>query len=209
MSENYTYKPLPRDFYLRNTLDVAKELLGKILVLKKGKTILSGKIVETEAYIGDHDPACHAYQKYTGRSKTLYNIGGTVYVYFIYGNYYCFNIVTEEKGIGAAVLIRALEPVRGIRTMTLNRKKAKTIFDLTNGPSKLCMAFGIDSDFNNGDITKKILFVSEPESINSFQICKSKRIGLNAGKDFLYRFFIKDNPFVSKHKLNKEGILIK
>jgi DNA-3-methyladenine glycosylase len=208
LSNNDTYKPLPREFYLRNTLTVAEDLLGKVLVLIKGKTRLAGKIVETEAYIGDHDPACHAYQKFTKRSKTLYENGGTVYVYFVYGNYYCFNIVTEKKGFGCAVLVRALEPFEGIKKMTVNRKKAKTIFDLTNGPSKLCMAFGIDLKFNNGDITENNFFVSEPVSNDFFRICKSKRIGLNVGTDFMYRFFIKDNPFVSKHKINKEGILI-
>jgi DNA-3-methyladenine glycosylase len=207
LSKYDKYKPLRREFYLKNTLEVAKELLGKVLILKDGKTLLAGKIVETEAYMGDHDPACHAYQKLTKRSKTLYEIGGAIYVYFVYGNYYCFNIVTEEKGNGSAVLIRALEPLEGIKRMIINRKKAMTLNDLTNGPSKLCMAYGIDLRFNNGDITENNLFVSNPLVTDNFYICKSKRIGLNVGKDFLYRFFIKDNSFVTKHRLNKEAII--
>jgi DNA-3-methyladenine glycosylase len=203
------YKPIRKSFYSENTLRVAKEILGKVLVKKQNGKILTGRIVETEAYIGDHDPACHAYRKFTKRSKTLYQKGGTIYVYFVYGFYHCFNIVTEEKGKGCAVLIRALEPLDGIKEMKKNRGNVKTIYELTNGPSKLCLAFDIDLRLNDKDITGSNFFVSRPLRNEKFAIVVSKRIGISTGEEFLYRFFIKDNPFVTKHKYNNESILLK
>jgi DNA-3-methyladenine glycosylase len=197
------YIQLPRKFYLDDTISVAKNLLGKIIVKKEGRKYLSGIIVETEAYIGEYDPACHAYQKFTQRSSVLFETGGTIYVYFVYGNYYCFNIVTEEEGKGNAVLIRAVEPVDGIEIMRIRRPKAKNIYELTNGPSKFCLAFGMDGRYNKKDITGNELFVSLPLKKETFNIASSKRIGLNVGVDFQYRFFIKNNPFVTKHKFNK------
>jgi len=199
------YIPLPHKFYLKDTITVSKNLLGKIIVRKYRNKILAGKIVETEAYIGEHDPACHAYQKITDRSSVLYEIGGTVYVYFIYGNYYCFNVVTEQKGFGAAVLIRAVEPIEGIDIMKKFRPKAKSTHELTNGPSKFCLAFNIDRNLNKEDITGKKIFISNPMHKNNIDISVSRRIGLNIGKELPYRFFIKDNPFVTKHKINKEA----
>ncbi len=206
---NKIYKPLNHSFYLSDTLEVAKNLLGKVLVKKVKNGLLAGKIVETEAYIGDHDPACHAYRKITNRSRILYQTGGTIYVYFVYGNYYCFNIVTEDEGKGCAVLIRALEPLEGIEYMKDNRGSVKNIYELTNGPSKLCLAFEIESDLNGKDITGSSFFVSKPLTEKKFDIAVSKRIGINIGKEFMYRFFIKDNPFVTRHKFNKESYLLK
>ncbi|MCX6166270.1 MAG: DNA-3-methyladenine glycosylase [Ignavibacteriae bacterium] len=198
------YLPLTDSFFKRDTIKVAKELLGKVIIRRNDKNkFLSGKIVEVEAYMGDHDPACHAYQKVTGRSSILYEEGGTIYVYFIYGNYYCFNIVTETKGTGSAVLIRAVEPLEGIEIMKELRPKVRNIHDLTNGPSKFCMAFDIDKKFNGKKLTKDGIFISNPLKNEKFEIETTKRIGINTGKDFPYRFFIKDNPFVTKHKLNK------
>lgn len=198
------YVPIKRSFFLQNTIIVAKELLGKIIVKKIGKnTLLTGKIVETEAYIGEHDPACHAYQKLSGRSSVLYEDGGTIYVYFIYGNYYCFNVVTEKEGIGSAVLIRAVEPLDGIEIMKENRPGIKRIYDLTNGPSKFCIAFDIDKKFNNIKLSEDGIYISEPLRNENFEIKTSKRIGIVKGADFPYRFFIKDNPYVTRHKFNQ------
>ncbi len=198
------YEPLKASFFRRDTIIVAKELLGKILVRKMGKNdFISGKIVEVEAYMGDHDPACHAYKKITGRSSTLYEDGGTIYVYFIYGNYYCFNIVTEKKGIGSAVLIRAVEPLKGIDIMKEFRPKVKSIHDLTNGPSKFCLAFDIDKKFNGKELSKESIYISYPRKKEKFEIGTSKRIGIVKGVEYPYRFFIKNNPFVTKHKFNK------
>lgn len=197
------YKPVNIDFFKKDTILVSKQLLGKILVRKiDKKSYISGKIVEVEAYIGEHDPACHAFQKVSGRSSVLYEDGGTIYVYFIYGNYYCFNIVTEKKGIGCAVLIRAVEPVEGIEIMKEFRPNIKNIYDITNGPSKLCLAFDIDKKFNNRKLSENGIFVSEPLKNEKFVIKTSKRIGIVKGADFPYRFFIKDNPYVTKHKFN-------
>ncbi|MFA5403474.1 MAG: DNA-3-methyladenine glycosylase [Ignavibacteria bacterium] len=197
------YSPLTDSFFRRDTIIVAKDLLGKIIIRKTDKSrFLTGKIVEVEAYMGDHDPACHACQKVTGRSSTLYEEGGIIYVYFIYGNYYCFNIVTERKGTGCAVLIRAVEPLEGIEIMKELRPKVKNIYDLTNGPSKFCLAFDIDKRFNGKKLSKEGIFISNPLNNDKFEIKTSKRIGIEKGADFPYRFFIKNNPFVTKHKLN-------
>jgi DNA-3-methyladenine glycosylase len=198
------FYPLKQDFFDRNTIFVAKDLLGKVILKKIGKDeYISGKIVETEAYMGDHDPACHAFQKVSGRSSVLYEEAGTIYVYFIYGNYYCFNIVTENKSIGSAVLIRAVEPVDGIDVMKILRPKAKSIYDLTNGPSKFCLAFDIDRKYNGKKLSENGIFISNPVKKENFEIVTSKRIGIVKGADFPYRFFVKDNPFVTKHKFNK------
>ena len=202
------YKPLPLKFYLRDSITVSKELLGKIIVRKAGKDILTAKIVESEAYVGEYDPASHAYMKITERNKIMYDRGGKVYVYFIYGNYYCFNVVSEKKGIGNATLIRAVEPLEGINKMKKFRGEVKSIYDLTNGPAKLCMAMNIDKSLYGEDVTKvKDIFISSPLEKENFEIVTSKRIGLNIGIDYPYRFFIKDNPYVTRHKFNKEIIL--
>jgi DNA-3-methyladenine glycosylase len=197
------YSQLEDDFFRRDTITVAKELPGKILIRRIDKNkYLAGKIVEVEAYIGEHDPACHAYQKKSGRCSILYEDGGTIYVYFIYGNYYCFNIVTETKGIGSAVLIRAIEPLEGVEIMKTNRPGIKSIYDLTNGPSKFCLAFDIEKKFNNQKLSSEGIFISNSLKKEDFEIKISKRIGINKGEHFPYRFFIKNNPFVTKHKFN-------
>lgn len=202
------YKPLPQKFYLRDSVTVSKELLGKIIIRKIGKYILTSKIVETEAYIGEHDPASHAYMKVTERNKVMYDRGGKVYVYFIYGNYYCFNVVSERKGIGNATLIRAVEPIDGISIMKKFRRETKSIHDLTNGPGKLCMALDINKSMYGDDLTEEEnIFISSPLKKERFEIVTTKRIGLNTGVESPYRFFIKDNPFVTRHKFNKEIIV--
>lgn len=194
---------LKRDFFLKNTLYVARNLLGKIIVRQIGGQTLTGMIVETEAYIGDHDPACHAFGKFTGRASVLYEKGGIVYVYFIYGNYYCFNLVTEDEGRGCAVLIRAVEPIEGIDIMRKLRPETRNIYELTNGPSKFCIAFGIDKELNRKDsIDGNEIYVCKPYQKYKFEVSVSNRIGLKSGTELPYRFFIKDNPYVSKHKFN-------
>lgn len=195
------YKPLPRKFYLHDSLTVAKNLLGKILVKRTGDILMAGKIVETEAYMGDLDPGSHAYKKFTERNKIMYDTGGLVYIYFIYGNYFCFNVVCERKGIANAVLIRAAEPLEGISQMEARRGIVKNKFELTNGPAKLCLAMNIDKKLYGKDLTvSEDIFISKPNMKESFDILTSKRIGLSKGADLPYRFFIKDNPYVTKHK---------
>ncbi|MCX7832811.1 MAG: DNA-3-methyladenine glycosylase [Ignavibacteria bacterium] len=202
-------RPLSRDFYIRDTLTVAKELLGKIIVKRYGKLFLSGKIVEVEAYIGSHDPACHAYMRTKGRCEVMYAIGGTAYVYFVYGNHYCFNVVTGAKGEGNAVLVRAVEPLEGIETMKLLRGIEHNLINLTNGPGKFCKAFDIDMKDNGRDLVMdKNFFITENYKLSTEKIIimQSGRIGINKGKEFPYRFFIYNNNFVSKHKINETAI---
>lgn len=198
------YVKLNKSFYTRDTVTVAKELLGKYIFKKSGKGFLVAKVVETEAYLGDEDPACHAFRKITRRNEPMFEEGGISYVYFIYGNYYCFNVVTEAEGIGAAVLIRGVEPVNGISAMKRNRGVIRKEYELTNGPSKFCLAFNIDKKDNKIDFTEDKIFFAKHRKKENIIINVAKRIGIREGAELPYRYFIKDNPYVTKHKLNKE-----
>ncbi len=194
---------LTQNFFDQKTELVAKELLGKVLVRESSHNKLSGMIVETEAYIGPHDRASHAYKGKTNRTQVMFSYGGLWYVYMIYGFYYCLNIVTETKDYPSAVLIRALEPLEGIEKMKENRK-TDNITNLTSGPGKLCQAFEITKNMDSTSATSKNskLYIEDRRiEIPANQIVKAKRIGVDyAGiwKNKLLRFYIKDNSFVSK-----------
>lgn len=191
-------KPLSRAFYKRKVVKVAIDLLGKILVRKYNNKILSGKIVEVEAYNGVTDPASHAYKGMTPRNKVMWDHPGKVYVYTIYGIHYCLNLIAEPKGIPAAVLIRALQPIIGIEEMIKNRG-VNDLTKLTNGPAKLTQALKITKELNGIDATvKDALYVVNPPSKENIEIVSSKRIGITKGTNKLWRFYIKNNPFVSK-----------
>lgn len=201
---------LSREFYDRDTIEVARDLLGKILVHKIDGKITSGKIVEVEAYKGFIDKAAHTYNgRRTKRVEVMYGNPGFSYVFFIYGMYNCMNVVTREEGIGEAVLIRALEPIEGLDIMSERRYnvsfqslKKRQIINLTNGPGKLCKAMDIDKDCNGLDLCGDRIFIKEGSKVDS-SIEVSKRIGIDyaeEAKDFLWRFFIKNNEFVSKIK---------
>jgi DNA-3-methyladenine glycosylase len=179
-------KRLNRDFYCKNSVTVAKKLLGKIIMRKyKGET-LSGKIVEVEAYRGKDDSGSHAYKKKTKRNSIMFGKPGYAYVYLCYGNHYLLNVVAEKEGNAGAVLIRAVEPLKGIDKMT-------------NGPGKLTKAFFIDKKFNGEDIVKsKELFIVENSKKEKFTIKATSRIGIKTGLDKKWRFYIKGNKFVSK-----------
>lgn len=199
---------LDRKFYARETLQVAKELLGKIIVHEINGVKIKGRIVETEAYIGAIDKACHAYGgKRTPRMEPLYGKPGIAYVYFIYGMYHCFNVITKEEGSPEGVLIRAAAPIEGLEEMSKLRfgksykelTKAQ-IKNLTSGPSKLCIAFNIDKKCNKQDLCTSTLYIEEPGEIDKFEIIETTRIGIDyaeEARDFLWRFYIKDNPWVS------------
>lgn len=198
------------DFYNRDALTVARELLGKILVRKINGVVLKGKIVETEAYVGAIDKACHAYGgKRTNKTETLYGEPGITYVYSIYGMYYCLNLICEKKDVAAGVLIRGIEPLEKIEEMSKLRFE-KEYEDLSkyekknfsNGPSKLCMALGIDKRDNCiNTISSEEIYVEESSIYENFEVVESKRIGIDyaeEARDFLWRFYIKDNKFISK-----------
>lgn len=188
---------IPKEFYKNKTTIVARELLGSYLVRTLKNKVLVGKIVETEAYLGFKDPACHSYKGKTERCKVMFREGGYFYVYFIYGFYHCLNVVTEKEGIPEAVLIRALEPVEGIEIIKKFRKGKK---NLTSGPGVLCDGFKIDRKFNGHPAWEKPLQLYEPMDKN-FEIVQTKRVGVDyagSARNWKLRFYIKNNPFVSK-----------
>ena len=189
--------PLPGSFYSQSTLPLAKALLGKYLCRRWRDSLLVGKIVETEAYIGEDDPACHAARGKTNRNAVMYGPPGFVYIYFIYGMYHCLNVVTGEEGFPAAILIRALEPISGAARMMAFRK-TKNVRSLTNGPGKLCQAFHLERKQNGLDLCGKELFIANGEKIQRNQIESSNRVGIKVGVDHPWRFFLRDNSFVSK-----------
>jgi DNA-3-methyladenine glycosylase len=179
---------LPRAFYDRDTIVVAHELLGKWLVHKTDGIERIGKIVEVEAYLGEHDLAAHSSKGRTERTKVMFGPPGHVYVYFIYGMHHCMNVVTERDGHASAVLLRALEPV-------------KNISEKTSGPALLCRALGIDRRWNGHDLLSDDFFIAAPETAEKISIVKRPRIGVDYAKHWakrLLRFYIKDNPFVSR-----------
>lgn len=184
-------KCLPRSFYERDTVDVAKDLLGKILVREINGQILTGIIIETEAYkFGD--PACHASKNKTERNKGLFGQVGHAYVYFTYGNHYCLNAVARDFITpSGGVLIRAIKPLDGINIM-INNRKIKNIATLTNGPGKLAQALHINKAQYGVDLTKKgELYITEGIDINPLDIMATERIGISKAVENLWRFIIK------------------
>ena len=188
-------KRLPRNFYTQPTLKVARQMLGKYLVHKTKRGKLVGKIVETEAYIGPEDKASHAFgNKITKRNKAEWLIGGHIYIYLVYGMYWQLNISTGKEGRPECVLIRALEPSYPKR-YTLNP-------NIANGPGKLCRWMGFNKSHYGVDlVTSKEIWLIEGEAIKPSQIIVSKRIGIDYAQEWAdkpWRFYIKDNKFVSK-----------
>jgi DNA-3-methyladenine glycosylase len=186
---------LGRDFYLQPTLFVANSLIGKEFILSRGKRTLSGRIVETEAYIGENDPACHARFGLTKRNAIMYGVGGFTYVYFVYGVHNMLNFVTEAKGTPAAVLIRALEPLEGTDSMKALRKCENTRL-LTNGPGKLCQALGITVKDTGIDLTGDTAYVID-SGYRPRKIAQTSRIGIKDGREMLWRFYEAESAFVS------------
>lgn len=201
---------LEKDFFKGDCLSLSKELLGKILVRNINGLELKGRIVETEAYIGKIDKASHAYNgRRTARTETLYAEGGVTYVYLIYGMYHCFNVITGKKDEAEGVLIRALEPLNEFDYLSEKRfnknnynelTKAQKL-GLTNGPGKLCKAFSIDKSLiNNPLYIKEELYIVD-DNFKNFEIVETTRIGIDYAEEakyFPWRFYIKDNPYVSK-----------
>ena len=181
---------LPRRFYVSDTKKVARDLLGKTLVRKVGKQVLSGIIIETEAYKGKNDPASHSSRKKTERNKIMFGEVGRAYVYFTYGMHYCFNVVAKkEEDESGAVLIRAIQPIQGIKHMIKNRK-TNVVSNLANGPGKLTQAMQITLKEYNLDLTKNSsLFIVDGEK--PAKIIAKPRIGIKIGVDKLWNFSYK------------------
>jgi DNA-3-methyladenine glycosylase len=178
---------LPRQFYARRTLTVARELIGMHLIHDDGRTRRIGRIVETEAYQGPEDLAAHSSRGRTPRNDVMFGAPGHAYVYFIYGFWYCVNVVTREEGVPHAVLLRALEPVAGIT-------------DKTWGPGLLCRAMNIDRSLNGTDLLGTQLWLEQPTSPKRVRIARATRIGVDYSGDWAqrpWRFFDRDSPYVS------------
>lgn len=184
---------LKREFYDRPAMEVARDLLGKVLV--HGRT--AGVIVETEAYLGGEDLASHSAAGITDRTRVIFGPPGHAYVYFIYGMYECLNLVAEPPGQPGCVLIRALEPVAGIELMRERRPAARKDEDLTSGPGKLTLAMGITRAQNGADVTRGALVVRAPAERRHVEIAVSPRVGITKCADLPLRFFVRGNRFVS------------
>ena len=196
-------RKLPREFYTRrNVLTVARNLLGKLLVVPapNGQRV-SGIIVETEAYRGPLDRASHAYGgRRTKRTETMYGLGGTVYIFFVYGMYNQFNVVTNVENVPHAVLVRALQPIEGIELMR-QRRHGQPDRNLTNGPGKLCIALGIDRRLDRADLLGNHVWLEDGEHIPSRKIASGPRIGIDYAEEWVkkpWRFWVRDNQFVSR-----------
>lgn len=200
MAKISEYRPLSRRFYARPAEVVARDLLGLTLVrLLDDGTVLAGRIVETEAYLGENDPACHSARGKTEVTRLFWGPPGFAYVYLCWGMYHCLNVVVEPEGRAGCVLLRALEPIAGIEHMRLRRPRAKEDSDLCSGPGRLCQAFNIDVQLNGADMTGGNLFIAGTRKKLPV-IAVSPRIGINKAADWPLRFHIKGNPHVSKAK---------
>ncbi|UCH32814.1 MAG: DNA-3-methyladenine glycosylase [Candidatus Bathyarchaeota archaeon] len=191
-------KPLPRSFYNRDTLVVAQELLGKLLIRRFSEGCIVAKIVEVEAYRGRDDPASHAYRGETPRNLLMFGKPGFAYVYFIYGNHYCLNVTSDQEQVPGAVLIRSVEVIEGSKLAYRNRK-AKSLVNLSNGPGKLTQALDISKTHNGLDLTKSgELFISTSRTCEKVETMITKRIGIRAGIEKPWRFYIRNSAFVSR-----------
>jgi DNA-3-methyladenine glycosylase len=193
---------VPAGFYDRETELVARDMLGTVLECESEDGIASGIIVETEAYLGEHDLACHAAAGRTRRTEHLYGRPGISYVYFIYGMYWCFNAVTRGEGLPSAVLVRALEPLDGISLMRRRRPRIKSDVDLTNGPGKLCTALAITGSLTGKSLQRYPLIVRRGEPIPDGKVEVTARIGITKSADWPLRYVVRGNPFVSRGKVS-------
>lgn len=188
---------LPPSFYERETEAVAREMLGTVLECETENGTASGIIVETEAYLGEHDLACHAAAGRTARTENLYGPPGIAYVYFIYGMYWCFNAVTRSEGLPSAVLVRALEPLDGIALMHKRRPRVTHTSDLTSGPGKLCAALGITGAMNGKSLRRRPIVIREGETVADDDVAITTRIGITRSADWPLRWIVRGNSFVS------------
>ncbi|MEP6991131.1 MAG: DNA-3-methyladenine glycosylase [bacterium] len=189
--------PLPARFYDRATELVARDLLGAVIQSTTAEGVTRARIVETEAYTGPEDPACHAVAGLTARTAHLFGPPGRAYVYFIYGMYWCFNAVTRERGHGAAVLVRAVHPLDGIDLMQRRRPRVRRPFDLTNGPGKLCLAMGITGAMTGTSLRDGPVVLRAGTPVADGDVVATPRIGITRAVDWPLRYFVRDDPYVS------------
>jgi DNA-3-methyladenine glycosylase len=181
-------KAIPRAFYDRDTVAVARDLLGKYLVHVSGRVERIGRIVEVEAYLGPHDLASHSSRGHTARTKVMFGPPGHAYVYLVYGMHCCMNVVTQREGNASAVLVRAIEPVKNVEGSP-------------RGPGRLCKAMHIDRRLNGHDLTRDDFFIADPPASEPLYIVKRARVGVDYSGHWarrLLRFYIRGSPFVSK-----------
>jgi DNA-3-methyladenine glycosylase len=190
-------RALPISFYDRPTEQVARDLLGAVLECTTPLGTASGRIVETEAYLGPDDPACHAVAGLTERTRNLHGPPGIAYVYFIYGVHWCFNAVTRQEGHGSAVLVRAVEPLAGVDLMRERRGNVRRDVDLTNGPGKLCQALGIDGAMDGTRLTQPPLRILAAPPVEGGDVEITPRIGITRAADWPLRWLVRGNPYVS------------
>jgi len=196
-------EPLSKQFYCRNTTDVAKGLLGKLLVRDLQGKVLVGKIVETEAYGAHNDPASHAYRRKTDRNAVMFGEPGHAYIYFTYGNHFCLNATARDSLPAGAVLIRAIEPTEGIEQMLRNRETS-VLTNIGSGPGKLTRAMKITMEQNSADLCRTgELYIAGSNDQTNYKIRRSSRIGIVGGVDKAWRFFISENLHVSKKLKSK------
>ena len=190
-------RPLPRAFFARAALVVARALLGRLLVRESPEGRVSGRIVEVEAYRGRRDPASHAFRGPTARNRVMFGPPGHAYVYFTYGMHHCLNVVCEERGTPAAVLIRAAEPIEGIELMIARRGVEETV-RLMRGPGCVARALGLEREHDGLDLTLGPLVVSDaPPARGGFPVALSPRIGIRLGTEWPWRFYLAGHPCVS------------
>lgn len=187
---------LPASFFARDTVTVARDLLGKILVSRSGDTLTGGRIVETEAYLGPGDPGSHAFRGMTPRTRVMFGPPGRAYVYFTYGNHHMLNLITEADGVAGGVLIRAIEPLFGLDVME-RRRHGRPLRDLASGPGKLAAALGVDLTDYGAPLGEGRLAVSDAPPPRE-PIGISGRVGLTSGWEEPLRFYLEGNTFVSK-----------
>ncbi len=201
MTNRLARAALPREFYDRDPAAVATALLGKILVRRCNRATVSGRIVETEAYLAESDAACHAARGRTRKNASMFGPPGRAYVYPIHARY-CFNVVTEPAGVASAVLVRAVEPLAGIPLMQQRRMRDR-LTELASGPAKLCQALDIDCGLDGWDMTLGRSFWIEADGDtdqNPFETGRSARIGVTSAHDLALRFYVKGSEFVSGSK---------